>query len=224
MEPTTPVSVAVGGDAADGWLSRAVACLGSDGIVALPTETFYGLAANAGSVTAVRRVLSLKGYQEMRPVLVLAGSTRQVEQLCLWGPLAGAAGLAAAFWPGPLTLILPLRPGRTLAAGPGGTVAIRVPGHPVPRRLAQAFGGLLTGTSANRPGEPAGRSAAEVGHCFPRGLELILDGGYSAGEQPSTLLDLSSVRPVLVRAGAVSAEQLASVLGCRPASPAGSSG
>jgi len=220
MEPTSPLSVAVGGDAADGWLSRAEACLRSGGIVALPTETFYGLAADADSAPAVRDVLSLKGYERARPVLVLAGSGQQVEQLCPWGRIAGAADLAAAFWPGPLTLILPLGPGRTLAACPGRTVAIRVPAHPVPRRLAQAFGGFLTGTSANRAGAPAARSAAEVERFFPRGLELILDGGPSTGEEPSTLVDLSSGAPSLVRSGAVSADDVAAILGCRLAPPA----
>jgi tRNA A37 threonylcarbamoyladenosine synthetase subunit TsaC/SUA5/YrdC len=118
-------------------------------------------------------------------------------------------------------LILPLGPGRSLAACPGGTAAIRVPAHPVPRRLAQAFGGFLTGTSANRAGQPAARSAPEVVRCFPRGLELILDGGPTAGEEPSTLVDLCSAEPRLVRAGAVPPGEVASVLGCTLASPGG---
>ncbi len=221
MEPSTPLSVAVGCDNADGWLSRALACLRSGGIVALPTETFYGLAANAASAPSVRSVLSLKGHEDMRPLLILAGSTRQVEQLCPWSGIAGAADLAAAFWPGPLTLILPLGPGRTLAACPGRTAAIRVPAHPVPRRLAQALGGFLTGTSANRVGQPAARSAPEVVRYFPSGLELILDGGPTAGREPSTLVDLSSTAPRLVRAGAVPPDEVASILGCRLASPGG---
>ncbi len=221
MEPSTPLSVAVGGDNADGWLPRGLACLRSGGIVALPTETFYGLAANAASAPSVRSVLSLKGHEDMRPLLILAGSTRQVEELCPWSRIAGAADLAAAFWPGPLTLILPLGPGRTLAACPGGTAAIRVPAHPVPRRLAQAFGGFLTGTSANRVGQPAARSAPEVVRCFPHGLDLILDGGPTAGGEASTLVDLSSTAPRLVRAGAVPPEEVASILGCRLAPPTG---
>jgi L-threonylcarbamoyladenylate synthase len=221
MEPTTPHSVAVGDEDADGWLSRALACLGSGGIVALPTETFYALATDAASTPSVRAVLSLKGYADMRPVLLLAGSAGQVEQLCPWSHIAGAADLAAAFWPGALTLILPLGPGRTLAACPGGTAAIRVPAHPVPRRLAQAMGGFLTGTSANRVGKPPARSAPEVERSFPRGLQLILDGGPTAGQEPSTLVDLSSAAPRLVRAGAVPREEVASILGCRLSSPTG---
>ena len=96
-----------------------------------------------------------------------------------------------------------------------------MPAHPVPRRLAQAFGGFLTGTSANRVGQPAARSAPEVVRCFPHGLDLILDGGPTAGGEASTLVDLSSTAPRLVRAGAVPPEEVASILGCRLTPPPG---
>jgi L-threonylcarbamoyladenylate synthase len=155
---------------AGGWAPRAADCLAAGGIVALPTETFYGLAVDPASAAAVRRLLALKGYRPPSPVLLLAGSVQQVEDLCRWSDVRGAAELAQEFWPGPLTLVLPLRAGRRLAACPGGSMAVRVPHHPVARELAGRFGGPISGTSANPAGERPSRTAEEVCRYFPRGL------------------------------------------------------
>jgi L-threonylcarbamoyladenylate synthase len=195
----------------DAWLPEAVASVRAGDVVALPTETFYGLAVDPRSAAAVERLLALKGHGAGRAVLLLAADVAQVDAVARLHEAEGAVSLAARFWPGPLTLVLAAR-GR-LPAGPGGTLAIRVPGARWGRQLAAACGHPVTGTSANPAGGAPATSAAGVIAHFPRGVDRVVDGGATPGGAPSTLLDLTGNRPRLLRAGRVARPDLESVLG-----------
>ena len=202
----------------DDRLARAVEVLSRGGLVALPTETFYGIAADAFQSEALARVNRLKGKAANEPVLLLVADVAQAGPLCdslppLFEPLTGR------FWPGPLTLVVPAssRLPRE-ATGGRGTVALRMPGLALPRRLAAALGRPLSGVSANRSGQPPCRSAGEVAEAFPEGLELILDGGAAPGGAPSTIVDLTRDPPRVLREGLLPLTALAGFLeGSSPA-------
>jgi L-threonylcarbamoyladenylate synthase len=184
-------------------VERAARTIAEGEVVALPTETFYGLAVDPFQPRALHRLNELKGKAPDSPALLLLADVEQARQVA--GPLPGPfASLAASFWPGPLTLVVPacdrLPPE---VSGGRGTVGVRVPGLALPRRLAAALGRPITGVSANLHGEAPARTAAEVARVFPRGLGLLLDGGPAPGGAASTILDLTGPVPRLVRAGAI---------------------
>lgn len=175
--------------------------LRSGGVVGIPTDTLYGLAADPFSEEGVARVFALKGRgaEKSLPVLV-AG----VEELSRLGVSAAPARLAALarLWPAPVTAVLRLA--RAIPASGGRqTLAVRVPAVAALRRLLQALG-PLTATSANPSGEPPSRSAAEVARRFGEELPFVLDGGSSPEALPSTLVDLSGPTPRVLRPGAIS--------------------
>ena len=197
----------------EAWLRRARDLIIAGGIVGLPTETYYALAADAFNERALARLAALKGRPEDKPILVLVGDRAMVGQVAKdLPPLAET--LMARFWPGPLTLILPARPGlsRWLTAATG-TIAVRLSSHPWARLLPALCGGPITGTSANRSGAPPLCTAAEMEREFGRELDLIVAGPDCPGGPPSTLLDLTRRSPRLVRPGAVSREALRPFLG-----------
>jgi L-threonylcarbamoyladenylate synthase len=183
-------------------LDLAAHTLREGGIVALPTETFYGLAVDpflAGTLPALN---ALKGKDATSPSLLLAADRTQAEGLMAVIPHAFAA--LAALWPGPLTLVVPAGdavPGAV--SGGRGTVGVRVPGLALPRLLAARLGRPITGVSANPTGAPPPMEAAQVAAAFPEGLALILDGGRTPGEAPSTVVDLTVVPPRPIREGAI---------------------
>ncbi len=184
-------------------LRPAVEVLRSGGVVSLPTETFYGLAVDAFDREALGRLNALKGKPAGSPILLLLAEREEAGRVAGRLPEAFEA-LASMFWPGPLTLVVPA--GRDLppeVSGGRGTVGIRVPGLPLPRRLAAAFGGPITGVSANLTGHPPCRTALEVSRAFPAGIGMILDGGASTGGAPSTVLDLTGPIPAVIREGAI---------------------
>lgn len=186
----------------------AVESLEAGGVLAIPTETFYGLAADPRGEMAARRLNELKRKPEDSPVLLLMASIEQAPEVASSLP-AVFHKLAAAFWPGPLTLVVRAAPGLPHAISGGrGTVGIRVPGLALPRRIAERLGRPITGVSANLHGRPACRTAAEVHQSFPHGLAMILDGGPAPGGAASTILDVTGPHPVLVRPGAVPIEAL----------------
>jgi L-threonylcarbamoyladenylate synthase len=169
--------------------------LADHGVVALPTETFYGLAAEPDDPVGVGRVYALKGRSEGKALPVVGASLAQLEPLVVvpegwWGRLEAA-------WPAALTVILEAR--RALAAA-GLTVAVRVPDHVLLRALLASVG-PLTATSANRSGSAPLARADEVVNALGSGLSLLLDGGDTPGDVPSTLLDLTSGQPRLLRRG-----------------------
>ena len=189
-------------------VERAAAAIRGGEVVAIPTDTIYGLAADPFQREAVRRIFRLKGRPESKPILLLVASLRQVEQLASRLPEAFER-IAARFWPGPLTVILPAAPAvpEWITAGTG-TVAVRLPGSILVRELIRAARVPLTGTSANRSGRPAAESAAAVRREFPRGLAMILDAGPARCRAPSTLVDLTGAEPRVVREGAIPAADL----------------
>jgi L-threonylcarbamoyladenylate synthase len=159
----------------------------------------------------VERIFRLKGRAEDKPILLLADSRRQAETLAACLP-ASFERLAARFWPGPLTIVLPAAPAvpERITAGTG-TVAVRVPGAILTRELIRAALRPLTGPSANRSGQPPAQSAAEVRACFPAGLDWILNAGPAHNSAPSTIVDLTGT-PRVVREGAIPAETVLRLL------------
>lgn len=194
-------------------LNRAVEILQRGGVVALPTETVYGLAANAEDELAVRRVFAIKGRPATHPLIVhLAG----VEALPDWARHIPpeAWRLAEAFWPGPLTMVLPRTPRATDAVTGGqDTVALRVPSHPVALDVLRALGGGLAAPSANRFGRVSPTTAEHVRVDLGDDVDLILDGGPCTVGVESTIVDLSSGAPAILRPGGLAAEELERVLG-----------
>lgn len=184
-------------------IEAAAAALRADGLVAFPTETFYGLGAAALRPAAVRRVVEIKGRADDKPLLVLVDSVAMVTRVALEVP-APARELMARHWPGALTLVLRARPGvpREVTAG-SGTVGVRLSAHPLARALVSALGEPVTAPSANPAGAPPPTTAAEVAAYFGEAVDLVLDGGATPGGEPSTVLDVTVEPPRVIRAGAV---------------------
>lgn len=183
-------------------LDDAAAVLRGGGLVAFPTETFYGLGAAALDPRAVRRVFALKGRPETKPLLVLVDSLQMAERIATLTPAARA--LAARHWPGALTLVVQARAGvpREVTAGTG-TIGVRVSSHEVARGLVSALGAPVTAPSANPSGlEPPTTAAGVLAH-FKDEIELVLDGGATPGGVPSTVLDATVEPPRILRQGAV---------------------
>ncbi len=202
-------------------IRRAAAILRAGGLVAFPTETVYGLGADASNPAAVATIFAAKGRPQDHPVIVHLAS---IELLPLWaGQIPAAAHrLAAAFWPGPLTLILKRAAGvPDCVTGGQDTVGLRIPGHPVALELLQAFAGEEGGRrfsgvaapSANRFGRISPTTAAHVRAELGDAVDVVLDGGECAVGIESTIVDLSRGRVVLLRPGQITPAQIAAVLG-----------
>ena len=182
-------------------LARAAAVLRAGGLVVYPTETVYGLAADALSAEAVRRVFDAKGRPAAQPLPVQIGQASDIDALAQ-DISAEARALVAAFFPGPLTLVLPRRPAvPDLVTGGGETVGIRMPDHPVALGILRAFGGPLVCPSANITTRPAPMSAAEAFADLDGRVDLILDGGPTTDRTPSAVLDLTTRPACLLREG-----------------------
>lgn len=176
------------------------------GVVALPTDTVYGLIAVAADDAAVERIYAVKARDAALAMPLLVGSVEQARLIAAFNP-AGEA-LAAAFWPGALTLVLPRQVRyRTLAAAGGDTVAVRVPDDPVIREFASQLG-PLTGTSANRSDAPECRTAAEVRAQLGDDVDCIVDAAVRAGGVASTIVDCSGRAVRILREGAVPREAI----------------
>lgn len=185
----------------------------SGGVAAVPTETVYGLAANALDAAAVEHVFAAKGRPDGKPVSLFVSDMAMAEHFCEDVPEA-AYRLAERFWPGPLTLILKRRPIVPDAVTAGGeTVGVRCPDNPLTLALVREAGVPLTGTSANRSGEPDALDASDVLRAFDGRISCVIDGGPARDGVPSTVLDLTVLPPRLLRLGGVSREALEAVLG-----------
>lgn len=204
-------------------IDRAVALLNAGHLIGLPTETVYGLAADADNPEAVAAIFTAKGRPADHPLIVHLGADDLLSAYATDIPDAAWA-LAEAFWPGPLTLILKKAPSvPDIVTGGQDTVGIRIPGHPVAltllralaesRRQAGKSGGGLAAPSANRFGRISPTSAQHVADELGDAVALILDGGDCRVGIESTIVDLSRGAPVILRPGAISAEQLSLVLG-----------
>jgi L-threonylcarbamoyladenylate synthase len=182
-------------------IAAAVAALRAGGVVAFPTDTLYGLAVDPRSNTAVARLFALKGRPAQMAVPIVAADVEQAARAGALGPRERR--LADAFWPGPLSIVVPARAAIARGVRSGeDTVAIRVPAHAVARTLAAAFGFCVTATSANTSGQAPAASADEVARGLPD-VDLLLDGGPAPGGAPSTIVAFDGDVPVLLRAGAV---------------------
>lgn len=189
----------------DAGRAEAIGVLKAGGIVALPTDTVYGLAVDLASVGSIDRLFAAKRRPIDRAVMLLLADADQAAGLVDWPPVAAA--LAAAFWPGGLTIVVAQRPDAALpseltAGRP--TVGLRLPDHPSPRALAAALGPLPV-TSANVSGLPEAPDANAIGDQLGGAIDLIIDGGPARGGPPSTVVDCSSARPRILRQGAIEA-------------------
>jgi len=195
-------------------IEEAARVLRQGGLVAYPTETFYGLGALASCAPALARLAAAKLRPEGKPLPLLAATPEAALALAAAvTPLARR--LAERFWPGPLTLVLAAAPGLAgeITAG-SGTVAVRVPASEVARALSRLAGGPLVSTSANLTGGPPPTRVEDLDPALSAGIDLVLDAGPTPGGHPSTLVDVTGSTPRLVRAGAVSWAEVEA--GCAP--------
>ena len=215
----------------DGPAARdeAVRALRDGSVVAIPTDTVYGIAVALDTPGGIERLFAAKQRPPDKAIALLLADAAQAEAIGDLTP--AAAALARACWPGGLTLVVPRRvdvplpaalTGGALAPGAVPTVGLRVPDHDAPRALARALGPLPT-TSANRSGEPELRDADEIEAALGGALELILDGGPALGGPASTVVDCSGPGPVIRRAGAIPSDDVDAILlraGLQPAARA----
>jgi L-threonylcarbamoyladenylate synthase len=194
-------------------LTQAVSILKRGGIVAFPTETVYGLGADATNADAVRRVFDVKGRPSTNPVIVHVADAQVARRYAAAWPLS-ARQLAEKFWPGPLTLVVPKSD--TIVGGVTAgrdTVGLRAPDHPLALELLRQFDGPLIGPSANRSSHISPTTAQHVRNELGDAVDLVLDGGPCKVGIESTVLDLVSARPRILRPGAISREQIETVIG-----------
>ena len=194
-------------------IARAAQYLGQGALVAFPTETVYGLGADARNSLAVARIFEAKGRPRFNPLIVHVASAEQAQDYVEWSDQAQA--LAAAFWPGPLTLVLPIRPDAGLSdlvTAELPSLAIRVPAHPLARALLTAFGGPVAAPSANPSGRISPTTAAHVMAGLSGRIEAVLDGGPCPVGVESTILGLTGT-PTLLRHGGLAQERIEALLG-----------
>ena len=177
-----------------------------------PTDTVYGIGADPYNETALLRVQRAKHRLESKPLLLITYSVESVRSIVENIPPA-AIPLIKEFWPGPLTLILPARPGMsTLITQNSGTVGVRIPANALSLRLTELYGGPIISTSANITGEPTPASLDEIVRTLGDGVDLYLDAGLLPLSGPSTLIDMTVTPPRILRGGAVTRNQLRTVL------------
>ena len=185
-----------------GLIVRACVLLRAGGVVAYPTDTFYGLAADPRNPGAVARLFAIKGRAAGQAIPLIAADEAQALAAAEFDERS--LRVARAFWPGPLSLVLPAAAVISKdARADDGTIAVRVPASDAARAIAHAFGFCITATSANLSGEEPSTSAARVSSALGGVVDLVLDGGDTPGGEPSTLVDAREETPRLVRAGAV---------------------
>ncbi len=197
-------------------IAAAAEVIRAGGLVAFPTETVYGLGADALHADAVRRIYAAKGRPARNPVIVHVASIEQAKTLVTEWPSA-AQILAERFWPGPLTMILPKRSVvPDVVSGGGSTVALRMPSHPIARRLIEQSGCPIAAPSANPSETVSATTAAHVLKGLNGKIDMVLDGGATTGGLESTVIDLSADPPVLRRPGLVTREQVSAVISLAP--------
>ena len=197
----------------DKTLAEAEKILRAGGVLAFPTETFYGLGADARQEAAVEKIFRLKGRAVQNPISVIVDTDREVIPLVEELPKA-AQILMQKFWPGALTLVFTASPAvlPRLTAGTG-KIGIRVSSHPVARLVARGLAGPLTATSANLAGEPECSTAEKVLRVFGDSLDAVIDGGTTMGGLGSTILDVTVSPPLILREGVVSRSDILDALG-----------
>ena len=193
---------------------EAVGVLRQGGLVCYPTDTVYGIGAAASDAAAVRKLFVLKGRSLDKPLPLLLADASDALRVAEVTPLAKT--LARRFWPGALTIVMRKLPSyRSLALAGAATVALRVPDERLVVSIVRALGEPITGTSANRSGAPAPVTAAEVAFQLGPMVDLIIDGGRRRSRLESTVIDITQERPVILREGALSREEVQEALGRR---------
>ncbi|WP_207481673.1 L-threonylcarbamoyladenylate synthase [Arenibaculum pallidiluteum] len=198
----------------DAAIGRAAELIRAGGLVAFPTETVYGLGADATSDRAVAAIFAAKGRPSFNPLIVHVPDTAAAEEIVLFGDRS--RDVAEAFWPGPLTLVLPRRPGcpvSLLVSAGLDTIAVRIPAHPVARALLRAAGRPVAAPSANRSGSVSPTTPLHVAEGLGSRVGLILAAGRCEVGVESTVLDLSGARPAILRPGGITRERLEALLG-----------
>ena len=192
-------------------LARALVVLQSGGLVAFPTDTVYGVGALAFNGAAVGRIYAAKDRPMGKAIPVLIGDPSDLAKVTLETPGA-AVRLAARYWPGPLTLVVPKHPDLPETVSVTPTVGVRVPDHTMARALLLAAGPMAV-TSANLSGQPSPSTAQEVFVQLGGRIALIIDGGKAPGGVPSTVVDCSGPEPLILRAGPILKDEIWAVLG-----------
>ncbi len=195
--------------------ARAAQVIAGGGLVILPTDTVYGLAADPWQPGAVAALYAAKTRPPDRAIPILLADIEDIAQVAAEVP-GIARRLAEAFWPGPLTLAVPRLPHLPPIVSSLPTVGVRIPDHPAARAVIRACGGALAVTSANRSGDPSPLTAQEAAAALGDAVALVLDGGPCAGGVPSTVVDVSAGSLTVVREGPLSADDLRRALGGRP--------
>jgi L-threonylcarbamoyladenylate synthase len=192
-------------------VQRAVEALRCGGVVVYPTETLYGLGVDATDERALGRLVDLKGREEGKPISVLVGDRAMLDTIAAEVPVA-AERLMRRFWPGPLTIAVPARPGvsRRLTAG-GGTIGVRCSSHPLAAALVAGLGRPLTAPSANPAGAPPPRTVAEARRYFGDAIDAWVDGGVLPGGVGSTVVDAANEIEI-IREGAIPAAEIKAAL------------
>lgn len=188
------------GEGAPDGIEMAAEKVADGEVVAIPTDTVYGLACDALNEAAVRRIYEMKGREEDKPLVLFIGDVEQARQFAEIPEIA--VGLMKRFWPGPVTFVCRARESVPAWIAPVGTVALRIPRHPVPLDLLKRTGIPLATTSANLSGQPPALTAAEVVAAFAEAIPLVVDGGPPALRKPSTVLDVTAPSPRILRRGA----------------------
>ncbi|HTR63781.1 MAG TPA: L-threonylcarbamoyladenylate synthase [Candidatus Binataceae bacterium] len=189
-----------------------IEALRSGELVVYPTETFYGIAADPFSKTALKRLFEIKGRAAEKTVALIAADTRSAFSIAREVPPL-ARRLADNFWPGPLTLVVPARVDMPPElVGPGGGVGVRVSPHPEAHALAAGFGCPITATSANLAGQPPAKTLAEARQALGKKVKVYLEGGTLGASAPSTVVEVVNGEWRIIREGAVSRRQIAAAL------------
>jgi L-threonylcarbamoyladenylate synthase len=199
-------------------LARAIAALRTGDPIVYPTETFYGIGADAFSTEALERIFAIKGRDAAKTIALIAHDEASAFAIASEVPEL-ARRLARAFWPGPLTIVMPARDRISpVLLGPGGGIGVRVSSHPVARALARGLGHPITATSANLSGVAPARTTAEARATLSDRIEVFVEGGTLAGGMPSTVIECDRDGWKLIREGAISADQIKAILLVNPVS------
>ncbi|MCF6293335.1 MAG: threonylcarbamoyl-AMP synthase [Robiginitomaculum sp.] len=195
-------------------LGKAASILSNGGLVIVPTETVYGIAALASDGIAIERIYQIKGRPDHKALLAHIDGLEMAKKLAMLNPLAEK--LIASFWPGPLTLVLPKLTSANIHENAGGglpSIAVRCPDHDFTKNLIAKLNQPLVAPSANFSGEPPPASLGELSEQIANNVDLIVDGGTCISGQPSTLIDLTGASPKILRQGALSRQQIEQVSG-----------
>jgi L-threonylcarbamoyladenylate synthase len=193
-------------------LQDAIAALRAGELVVYPTETFYGIAADPFSSRGLEKLFALKGRDPQKPIALIAANAQMAFEVA--NEVASSARrLAKAFWPGPLTIVLPARDGfPAQLIGPDGGVGVRVSPHPIARALSEGIGGPITATSANRSGEAPATTMQMARESLGDKIKVFLDGGILHASAPSTVIACDESGCRIIRAGAIGEREIAAAL------------